>query len=307
MKSTQPFRLAIATLIATWILLLIGGTVNPMGASMACPDWYFVPTCNGELLPEMTGGVLYEHGHRLWASWVGLLTVALAIQIWRAKTDATTRKLGFAALFLVCFQGVLGGVTVKLDLHSGVSTLHLATAMLFFGVLVLLCFRLAPPSTRSAKVSTRRGLVLATLLVVFAQVILGGMVRHLGAGLICGDDWIGCGPSSWTKQPLAHLHMTHRIVAYALVPMIVLAAHRVTLEARATGNALAAKLATWPTILVLVQVALGLVTVATGRSVAVVTFHTGVGALVLASLWACFLALGPTGARIGGGRDGHHG
>jgi heme A synthase len=145
------------------------------------------------------------------------------------------------------------------------------------------------------------------MLAVFAQVILGGMVRHLGAGLICGDDWIGCGPS-WTKQPLAHLHMTHRIVAYALVPMIVLTARHVAAEARATGNALAAKLARLPTLLVLTQVVLGLVTVATGRSVVVVTFHTGVGALVLASLWACWLALGPAGVRIttknNGGRRG---
>jgi heme A synthase len=307
----QPFTLAIVTLIATWILLLIGGTVNPMGASMACPDWYFVPTCNGELLPEMTGGVLYEHGHRLWASWVGLLTVALTVAVWRAKQQVPgTRTLALAALFLVCFQGVLGGVTVKLNLHSGVSTLHLATAMLFFGVLVLLCFRLAPPRKNDAVISTRRGLVLAAMLAVFAQVILGGMVRHLGAGLICGDDWIGCGPSAWTKQPLAHLHMTHRLVAYALVPMVVLTARHVAAEARATGNALAAKLARWPTLLVLAQVVLGLVTVATGRSVLVVTLHTGVAALVLASLWACWLALGSAGVRVtpsGGANGGQSG
>lgn len=300
MKSAKPFRLAVATLVATWILLLIGGTVNPMGASMACPDWYFVPTCNGELLPEMTGGVLYEHGHRLWASWVGLLTIALAIAVWTSKqADKSTKNLSLAALFLVCFQGVLGGVTVKLNLHSGISTLHLATAMVFFGVLTLLCFRLAPTREgNSTTVSTRRGLVLAAMLAVFAQVILGGMVRHLGAGLICGDDWVGCGPSGWTRQPLAHLHMTHRVVAYALVPMVVVAARHVAAEARATKNALAARLASLPGLLVLVQVALGLLTVATGRSVAIVTFHTGIGALVLASLWACFLALGPEGARI---------
>ena len=311
MKSAKPphrfnarFRLAVATLIATWILLLIGGTVNPMGASMACPDWYFVPTCNGELLPEMTGGVLYEHGHRLWASWVGLLTIALAIAVWTSKhTDKSTKNLSLAALFLVCFQGVLGGVTVKLNLHSGVSTLHLATAMVYFGVLALLCFRLAPAHEGNAKISAKRGLVLAAMLAVFAQVILGGMVRHLGAGLICGDDWIGCGPSGWTRQPLAHLHMTHRVVAYALVPMIVITARHVAAEARATGNALAAKLAALPGILVLAQVALGLLTVATGRSVAIVTLHTGIGALVLASLWACFLALGPEGARIGGAKE----
>lgn len=287
-------RLAIATTIATWILLLIGAVVNPMGASMACPDWYFIPTCNGELLPEMTGGVLYEHGHRLWASWVGLLTLVLALVTWRSTAvDATTKRWALIALVLVCVQGTLGGITVKLNLHSAVSTLHLGMAMAFFGLLIALCLRLAP-ARPGAATSSRRGLILAAVLAVFAQVILGGMVRHLGAGLICGDDWIGCGPAGWTKQPLAHLHMTHRFVAYALVPVVLLAGRHAAREAAAVGNNLAARLAKLPAVLILVQVGLGLLTVATGRSVAVVTLHTVTGALVLASLWACWLALGPS-------------
>src|SRR5688572_33461840 len=107
------FVFSVVTVVATWMLLLIGGIVNPMGASMACPDWYFIPTCNGELLPEMTGGVLYEHGHRLWASWVGLLTLVLAFAAWRSKTlDATSRRYAIVALVLVCVQGTLGGITV---------------------------------------------------------------------------------------------------------------------------------------------------------------------------------------------------
>lgn len=305
----KPFRLAFATTVATWILLLIGGLVNPMGASMACPDWYFIPTCNGELLPEMTGGVLYEHGHRLWASWVGLLTLVLAFVTWRAKNvDATSKKLALSALVLVCVQGTLGGITVKLNLSSSISTLHLGTAMAFFGLLIALTFRVAPPAARPSTPSMHRGLVLAAVAAVFAQVILGGMVRHLGAGLICGDDWVGCGPSGWTKQPLAHLHMTHRFVAYALVPIVLLAGRHAAREAAATGNNLAARLAKLPAVLILVQVALGLLTVATGRSVAIVTFHTATGALVLASLWACYLALGPSrGAgllRDAGAREG---
>lgn len=304
----NAFRLALATTAATWILLLIGGLVNPTGSSMACPDWYFIPTCNGELLPEMTGGVLYEHGHRLWASWVGVLTLALAISmgifpLYRASWhDASTRRLGWFALLLVSFQGTLGGITVRLNLSSAVSTLHLSTAMVFFGLLIFICFRLAPrpaPGQRTAKVSDARGLVLVATLVVFAQVILGGMVRHLGAGLICGDDWIGCGPgTAWMKQGLAHLHMTHRFVAYALVPLVLLAARHVRREAAATGNPLAARLGALPPVLVLTQVGLGLATVASGRAVAIVTFHTAIGALVLASLWASWLALGPHGAAV---------
>ena len=289
----KPFRLAVATTIATWILLLIGGLVNPMGASMACPDWYFIPTCNGELLPAMTGGVLYEHGHRLWASWVGLLTLVLAVVTWRSKAvDATSKKYAMLALLLVCVQGTLGGITVKLNLSSSISTLHLGTAMVFFGLLIALCFRLAPAPAVAVGASTRRGLVLAVTAAVLFQIILGGTVRHLGAGLICGDDWLGCGPWGWTKQPLAHLHMTHRLVAYALVPLVLVAARHAAREALATRNNLAARLAKLPIMLIVVQVVLGLATVATGRSVAIVTLHTATGALVLASLWSCYVSLG---------------
>jgi heme A synthase len=291
-------RLAIATTIATWILLLIGGLVNPMGASMACPDWYFVPTCNGELLPEMTGGVLYEHGHRLWASWVGLLTLVLAIAAWRSKAlDSTSRKYAVIALVLVCVQGTLGGITVKLNLSSAISTLHLGTAMIFFGLLIALVARLAPQITDGTSGTagpTDRKLLAVATAAVLVQILLGGTVRHLGAGLICGDDWIGCGGGAWTKQPLAHLHMTHRIFGYALVPLLLLAARHAAREAARTRNNVAALLAKLPAVLVVVQIALGLMTVATGRSVAIVTLHTATGALVLASLWACYLALGPS-------------
>ncbi|MBX7079479.1 MAG: COX15/CtaA family protein [Nannocystaceae bacterium] len=290
----KPLRLALATAFATWILLLIGGLVNPMGASMACPDWYFIPTCNGELLPEMRGGVLYEHGHRLWASWVGILTLALAIVTVKSKqVDGTSKRMAVVALLLVCFQGALGGITVKLNLSSAISTLHLSTAMAFFLLLIALCVRLVPAERWQARAgSARRGLVLAATAAVFAQIMLGGAVRHLGAGLICGDDWIGCGPGAWTRQPLAHLHMTHRLVAYALVPLVLLAARHAAREAAALGNNAAARIARLPAVFIAVQIVLGLATVATGRNAAIVTFHTGVGALVLASLWLTWLLLG---------------
>jgi heme A synthase len=63
---TRPF--AIATAVATFLLLLIGGLVNPTGSSLACPDW---PLCHGSAFPEMTGGVFFEHSHRLAATTVG--------------------------------------------------------------------------------------------------------------------------------------------------------------------------------------------------------------------------------------------
>src|SRR5947208_12682052 len=77
-RSTRRF--AAATAVATFLLLLVGGLVNPTGSSLACPDW---PLCYGSPFPPMVGGILYEHSHRLLATGVGLLTVVLAVLLFR--------------------------------------------------------------------------------------------------------------------------------------------------------------------------------------------------------------------------------
>ena len=70
-------RFAKLAAAATFVLLVIGGTVNPTGSSLACPEPTFV--CHGQLFPPMVGGVLYEHGHRLAAMTVGLLQICLTV------------------------------------------------------------------------------------------------------------------------------------------------------------------------------------------------------------------------------------
>src|SRR5262249_3951666 len=98
-------RFAVATAVATYLLILIGGLVHGTGSSLACPDW---PTCYGSLMPKMEGGVLIEHSHRLAATTVGILTVALAIILTLAR-DAALRPLrpfGWLAVGLVIVQGL---------------------------------------------------------------------------------------------------------------------------------------------------------------------------------------------------------
>src|SRR5689334_24310201 len=75
--SMLEHRLAKLAAGATFLLLVIGGTVNPTGSSLACPEPTLV--CHGQLFPPMVGGVLYEHGHRLAAMTVGLVQIALTI------------------------------------------------------------------------------------------------------------------------------------------------------------------------------------------------------------------------------------
>ena len=69
-------RFAVLTAGATFLLIVVGGLVTSTGSGLAVPDW---PLSYGGLFPPMVGGILYEHGHRMVATFVGLLTTVLAI------------------------------------------------------------------------------------------------------------------------------------------------------------------------------------------------------------------------------------
>src|SRR5207248_11298055 len=112
-------RFAVATAVATYLLILIGGLVHGTGSSLACPDW---PTCYGTFMPRMEGGVLVEHSHRLAAGTVVILTLVLAGALtWAGRRDAVARRLrpfGWLAVGLVFAQALLGGITVLLRLPT---------------------------------------------------------------------------------------------------------------------------------------------------------------------------------------------
>src|SRR5215471_1382237 len=148
-------RFAVATAVATYLLILIGGLVHGTGSSLACPDW---PTCYGTFMPKMEGGVLVEHSHRLAAGTVVILTLALAGLLTAARDPALRplRPFGWLAVGLVCAQAVLGGITVKLRLPTPISTAHTGTLLLFFLTVLYIAVRsrprpaLAPPAAPPA-------------------------------------------------------------------------------------------------------------------------------------------------------------
>src|ERR1041385_605918 len=124
----REHRLALATALATFVLLIVGSLVHGTGSSLACPDW---PLCYGTLFPKMENGVEFEHTHRLVAAAVGFMTVALAGMM---RKRPGVRLLGIGAVLLVVFQGVLGGITVMYKLPRAISIAHLATSMCFFSL-----------------------------------------------------------------------------------------------------------------------------------------------------------------------------
>jgi heme a synthase len=122
-------RFAAFTTACTFLLLMAGALVTSNDAGLAVPDW---PLSYGSLTPPMIGGIFYEHGHRMIATLVGILTIILALWIWRADHRSWMRRLGWAALGLIVAQGLLGGITVKFLLPPPISMAHATLAQLFF-------------------------------------------------------------------------------------------------------------------------------------------------------------------------------
>ena len=175
---------AVLTACATFVLIVAGANVTSHRAGLAVPDW---PTTYGEPmlrypLDRMPGGILHEHGHRLIATVVGLMTTALALWAFFGQRDRLVRRLGLAALAAVIAQGVLGGLTVKLFLPPPVSIAHAALAQAFFCITLAIAFVTAPtwnsPATDTPRTRSLQWLTLATTLAVYVQLLLGATIRH---------------------------------------------------------------------------------------------------------------------------------
>ncbi|MBV8476737.1 MAG: COX15/CtaA family protein [Acidobacteria bacterium] len=181
-------RFAVFTASVTFLLLVAGALVTSNDAGLSVPDW---PTTFGSIykIPHMVGGVKFEHGHRMLAELVGLLTIILALWTWRAEPRRWMRYLGLGALAAVVIQGVLGGITVLFYLPPAISTAHAAVAQTFFCIAVSIALftghRWVEEQPRVEFDFTRPRLVTLTLLsivVLYVQLILGAMFRHHGLG-----------------------------------------------------------------------------------------------------------------------------
>jgi len=174
-------RLAVLTAAVTGLLIVFGGLVTNTGAALAVPDW---PTTFGHnmfLFPPsgMVGGVFYEHSHRLLGALVGLLTIALAVTLWRG--GARLRALGIAAVVAVVLQGLIGGLRVVLTTDA-LAMVHGPFAQAFFAFVVALAVltspRMAQPAPALAPAT--RGLAVAAAALVYLQIVFGALLTHAG-------------------------------------------------------------------------------------------------------------------------------
>jgi cytochrome c oxidase assembly protein subunit 15 len=273
-------------LVASTVLLILAGSlVTSHDAGLSVPDW---PTSYGWNMftfpPSMwVANILYEHGHRLIASTVGLLTIIMAVWLWTAEPRRWLRWFGVATLGSVVAQGLLGGLTVLLFLPTAISTAHAGLAEIFFCMTVAIAIFTSPGWT--AGYDTRvdpplRRLATAATVLIYTQIIVGATMRHSGAGLAIPDFPLMFGhliPDHWSRA--IAIHFTHRVGALLVSGAILaLFAH---VRSRYRDRRELMRPAALIVALVAVQIVLGALTILSRRDPWINSFHVVCGALVL--------------------------
>jgi cytochrome c oxidase assembly protein subunit 15 len=237
-------RFAILVACATFFLIIAGALVTSHDAGLATEDW---PLSNGQVFPEMVGNLFWEHGHRMVATTVGLLTIALLIYILVKEKRQWVRRLGVGALLAVIAQGLLGGLTVKLLLPLAVSTAHATLAQLFFCITVSLAvftsrsWMEARPLPEEKGTLPLRYLCTAALVTIFLQLIIGATLRH---------------SATWDKHLPTELILAH--IGGALAVTVALGSAALSVLWRYKGHSFLTRPARLALVLLVVQLFLGL-------------------------------------------------
>jgi cytochrome c oxidase assembly protein subunit 15 len=263
-------KLAVATTVTTYLLILVGALVRATGSGMGCPDW---PKCFGNWVPPLTAADLpagfdaaqfnaaktwTEYFNRLLGATTGLLifaTLIAAIRRYRHRADVLWPAV--LAFLAVGFEGWLGGRVVAHGLAPWIVTAHLMGALVVVGALLYATVHafLPPLALPSSPRDTgmRRLMVLSAAVfgLAIAQLALGTQVRsHLDHSEAAGRD-----PVAVLASP-AGLDLMHRrmsIVVAALTLVLWSRIRRATAASRAVRLTADAAVA-----LVIAQVAAGI-------------------------------------------------
>lgn len=169
-----------ATAAAAFLLLFAGGMVTSTGSGLAVPDW---PLSFGTLTPPMIGGIFYEHGHRVFAGAVALMTLVLLLLSRRPGVTPGARTAAVLASGGILLQALLGGLTVLMKLPPAVSISHACLGQGVFCVLAAAAVLSAPGRVFGPGYSRVFRFSALGFAAAYVQLALGALVKHAGQGL----------------------------------------------------------------------------------------------------------------------------
>jgi cytochrome c oxidase assembly protein subunit 15 len=283
--------LSLATLVLTFVVVVVGAYVRLSEAGLGCPDW---PLCYGRAIPDAMDDARAwkEMGHRYLAGTLGILIFVLALAAWRTRQSPW---LATAIAALVVFQATLGKWTVTLLLKPVIVVAHLAGGMAILGLLVW--FFLLQGSSGTARPARLPALL--ALCVLSIQILLGGWVSANYAALACPDLPLCLGralpPMDFAnafhvlrelgrtdtgellpQAALTAIHWSHRMFALVVAGVVAWAALRAFKVSRPLGISIA--------VLLAVQFLLGVANVAFNLPLALAAAHNAGAAALLVSL-----------------------
>jgi len=308
-------RLVTLTIVATFVLILIGGIVRVSDSGLGCgpagsgtQGW---PLCEGGVLPAASAESVIEYSHRIAAGVVSVLMLLVAWRAWRTlRPYRWIVGLSVTAGILVLAQAGLGGVTVEEGLHEYLVAAHLGLAMIFLATLFTLRRLASQPQPVPASGSrSLRVLSGVTAVLLLATIVAGGLVAGTegegtptepvrGAHTACGEQFPACLDSfmPFGLDRLVDIQLVHRLFMY-LTAVAVLALIAVALRQRAPSRSFAAVGG-----LVAAQILLGAANVWLGKHAGLILAHLSLGTIIWATLVYANTTLmrvpAPVGARV---------
>jgi heme a synthase len=302
----QLRRLVLATGIATFLLIIVGGVVRVSDSGLGCgpagSGFHGWPFCNGDVVPGIDLNSIVEYTHRALAAVVGFMILAIFVMAWRRHREYLAPAA--ALLLLVVAQGALGGATVEGNLEEVYVAAHLGLAMLLLGGLLYLWRGVSGASVTDGG-PRLRVLGVAASVAVLCTIVAGGYMAgtqnygradyQLGEGAhhACGKEFPGCNGEfmPFGKARLVDIHLTHRafmyLAALLVTSLVVVAVRRGVLTRYAWG--LAGLLA--------VQILVGALNVWLDEYELLILLHLALGTLLWATTLGMTLQLAPARER----------
>lgn len=178
--------MALVLVVATLLVVVAGGVVTSAEAGLAVPDWPGSFGSNMFLYPlaRMTGGIYYEHAHRLYGALVGLTSIATAVALWRRDVPRLLGTFAAAIVLMVIVQGLMGGFRVT-EKSVGLAVAHGIFGQCVFAATCVLwaattgTWRSATQPTGVPGAGADRSMLTTLVVILLAQLAFGALYRHL--------------------------------------------------------------------------------------------------------------------------------